>query len=311
MTEHTTTDENEPEQLPISDAPEPAPEHVTAADEPPAPAARHRGATYLAKVRKWLNAKWLRWTLGAILTGALGGAGLSIFQVVEHSAPQLIPGHRNRTAPATAAIPVGVTSEADYSYGNAVALGAGVSSGLGYADLLAGPADTDPQNSWAALLTRYGGAPISELHVDFVLTGQDATKVRVTNVEIQRVGPVTPPLSGTYIPIPHGGAQAAYQFMANMDAPNPVLTRVPNGQTFPDFNVQLSDGEQLTLSVNFLATRYSCRFVLLVTYLTGTKTHILKVRATNGQPFAVTGQATSYKAVYASNFPEAGYHLTS
>ena len=101
-----------------------------------------------------------------------------------------------------------------------------------------------------------------------------------------------PPFSGTYIPIPHGGPQAAYQFTANMDAPDPMITRLPSGQTFPDLNVQLTDGEQLTLSVNFLATHYSCRWVLLVTYLTGTRAHVLKIEAPNGQPFAVTGQAS-------------------
>ena len=208
---------------------------------------------------------------------------------------------------AAAAVPLGVTAEADYSDGNAVALAAPVSSGLGYADLLAGPSNTDPQNSWAGFLARYDGAPIGELHADFVLTGQDKTPVRVTNIQIQRVGPVMKPFSGTYIPIPHGGPQAAYQFTANMDAPDPVITRLPSGQTFPDFNVQLTDGEQLTLSVNFLATHYSCRWVLLVTYLTGTRAHVLKIEALNGQPFAVTGQAKRYKVVYASNFPQVGY----
>jgi hypothetical protein len=297
MSEQTTADENEP--APASNP------------DPPAPQPGPRGSTYLAKIRSWLTAKWWRWTVAAILGPALAVFGVSLAQLTEHGAHRLVFGPGKHAAPATAAVPLGVTSEPVYSYGNAVALATGVSSGLGYADLLAGPSDSDPQNSWAGLLTRYDGAPIGALHVDFVLTGQDKTLVRVTNVQIQRVGPVMPPLSGTYIPIPHGGAQEAYQFTVNMDTPDPAITRTPNGQTFPDFNVQLAKGEQLTLSVNFLATHYSSRWVLLMTYLTGTRAHVLRVEAPNGQPFAVTGQAKRYKVMYTSNFPAAGYHLPS
>lgn len=306
MTERTATNDNEPDSLPKTEPAEP----TTAADEPVAPVPDHREVTYRAKVRKWLEAKWLRWTLGAMLIPVLGGIGVAIEHDVEHAAHQVIHGHSKSPSSGTRAVALAVTSQPDYSYGSAVALASGVSSGLGYADLLAGPSDTDAENSWAGLLGTYSGSPVGELHVDLVLTGQDKTKVRVTNVQIQRVGPVMPALSGTYIPIPHQGAEAAYQFTANMDAPDPVLTRVPNGQTFPDFNVQLADGEQLTLSINFDAVQYSCRWVLLVTYLTGTRTHVIKVEAPNGQPFAVTGQATAYKDVYASNFPRDGYHLT-
>lgn len=305
MTEQTATNDNEPDSLPNTESSEPA----TVADEPIAPAPDHQEVKHLAKVRKWLKAR-LRWTLSAILAGALGGLGLGIYQSVGHEAHQVIHGDSKGPSSGPPAVPLAVTSQPDYSYGSSVALANGVSSGLGYADLLTGPTDTGAQNSWASLLAKYSGAPVGELHVDLVLTGQDKTKVRVTNVQIQRVGLVMPPLSGTYIPIPHQGAEAAYQFTANMDAPDPVLTRVPNGQTFPDFNVQLADGEQLTLSINFDAVQYSSRWVLLVTYLIGARSHVIKVEAPNGQPFAVTGQATAYKDVYASNFPQNGYHLT-
>lgn len=301
MTEQTTADENEPTP-------------PTTAEEPLAPASNHQQVAvepYLVRIRKWLTAKWWRWTLTALLGPALAVFGVSLAHFTENGAHQIVFGSGKNSAPPTAAVPLVATVEAGYSDALAVALKDPVTSGLGYADLLAGPSDTDPQNSWSNLLAGYVGAPIGELHVDFVLTGQDKTPVRVINVQIQRLGPLMPPLSGTYIPIPHGGAQAAYQFTVNMDAPYPAILRLPSGQTFPDLNVQLADGEQLTLSIDFLATHYSSRCILLVTYLVGTKTHVLKVEGPNGQPFAVTGHAKRYKVRYASNYPQPGYHIAN
>jgi hypothetical protein len=318
MTERATTGENESVPQPEPSPPAQATESATTADEPGTTASGHHGTpvqAHLARVWGWLTARWWHWVavvIAAVLMPALGVFGTSLGQYAQNRARHLIFRSDTHARGNSTVMPLGIAADVSYSYGNAVALAAPLSTGLGYADLLAGPSDTDPQNSWASLLARYNGAPIGELHVDFVLTGQDQTPVRVTDIQIQRVGPVMPPFSGTYIPIPHAGATAAFQFTANMDAPDPMIMRLPSGQTFPDFNVQLADGEQLTLSINFLATHYSCRWVLLVTYLTGTKTHVLKVGASpGGQPFVVTGPARTYKVRYASNFPQAGYSLTS
>lgn len=52
-------------------------------------------------------------------------------------------------------------------------------------------------------------------------------------------------------------AISAYQFTVDMNAADPVITRVHGRQKFPDFNVTLAPGEQTTLAIDFLAPRYS------------------------------------------------------
>lgn len=207
--------------------------------------------------------------------------------------------------------PLAVTMAVSYSDSAAIALAASVITGPGYAALVAGPSpESGSDAGWTDFLARYPGAPVGWLHVDLVLTGQVDKVVRVTNIQIERIGLPSAPLSGTYIPIPHQGASAAYVFSANMNAPNPVLRRVPSGQTFPDFNITVSKEDQETIAINFLAARYSSRWILHFTYQVGTKVHYLDVREPNKQPFAVTAAARSYGATYVSDYPTGiGYYL--
>ena len=279
---------------------------------PVAPVAPVKQGRVFGKALMWLKAHW--WTvvlacIAAVVYPALNAIGSSAGNGALHAARHVFadptPSHKAVPTP-----PLAVTTLVSYSDALAIALDKPVSSGAGYAEIVSGLSDiAGAGETWSSFLAKYYGAPLSELHTDITLTGQASHGVRVTNIQIERVGPASAPLSGTYIPIPHGGAQAAYRFSANMDAPNPILTRLPSGQTFPDFNVQLSQGEQVTLAIDFLASRYSSTWILHVTYLVGTRTGYLDLREPNNQPFAVTAPARSYKISYVSNSLAGGYDL--
>lgn len=283
----------------------------TPASETPDPSAQHQPSNRFVKAWKWLRAK--RWrSIGALLLAVLAptvtGIGTSLWNGERHVVGQILddpPAHK------AARTPLGVTTVASYTDADAIALSKPVSTGAGYAEIVGGLTDiAGTGTTWSSFLGKNYGAPLSKLHTDITLTGQSSREVRVTNVQIQRVSPMSAPLSGTYIPIPHAGGKAAYRFSANMDTPNPVLRRLPSGQTFPDFNVQLSQGEQVTLSIDFLAARYSSKWTLRLTYLVGTHTSYLDIREPNNQPFAVTAPADSYKVTYISDYPSGqGYHL--
>lgn len=274
------------------------------------PAKQGQPDSAFGKALTWVKEHW--WAaiipcLAAVAYPALNAIGTSAGTGALHAARHVFasaPSHK------AAPPPLAVTTQVSYTDALAIALDKPVSSGAGYVEIMGGLSDIGGAGeTWSSFLANHYGAPVSRLHTDITLTGQASHEVRVTNIQIERVGPVRAPLSGTYIPIPHEGGQAAYRFSANMDAPNPVLTRLPSGQTFPDFNVQLSHGEQVTLAINFLASRYSSTWILHITYLVGTRTGYLDVREPNNQPFAVTAPAHSYKVSYVSNFPSSGYHL--
>jgi hypothetical protein len=291
-----------------------SPEAATAAPESLAtPVKQGQPGIVFGKGLAWLKEHW--WAAafacaGALLYPALNVIGTSAGNGALHAAGHVFtsPTHSGKANPDP---PLAVTTVVSYSDALAVALDKPISSGIGYAEIVGGLSDISGNSqTWDSFLARNYGAPVSELHADITFTGQARQGVRVTNIQVERVGPVRAPLSGTYIPIPHAGGQAAYRFSANMDAPNPVLTRLPSGQTFPDFNVQLSQGAQVTLAIDFFASRYSSRWILHVTYLIGAHTRYLDIREPNNQPFAVTAPAHSYKVRYVGNYPtSSGYHL--
>jgi hypothetical protein len=260
----------------------------------------------------WLKARWWRPLAGGlvlILIPTLSVFGASIGIGAAHR------GHLSSDSPSSfktpTASPVGISTLISYSDADAISMAKPVSTGAGYAEIAGGISDIAGAGpTWSNFLAKTYGAPLNELHADITLTGQASKGVRVTNIQIERIGPPMPPLSGTFIPIPHGGAQAAFRFSANMDSPGPILTRLPSGQSFPDLNVQLSQGEQVTLSIDFKASHYTSKWILHLTYLSGSRTGHLDIREPNGQPFAVTAQTHSYKVIYISNYPTgAGYHL--
>jgi hypothetical protein len=264
------------------------------------------------KAWAWLRTHWWAGVIAvaaAVAYPALNAIGTSagngVVSTARHAFSSAGPSHK--TAPSA---PLAATTVVSYSDAQAVALQESVTSGTGYDELVSGLSDIGSGgNSWGSFLASHPGAPLGRLHTDITLIGLAKSGVRVTNIQIERVGPPRAPMSGTYIPIQHAGGQAAYTFSANMDSANPVLTRVPSGQTFPDFNVELSQGDQVTLAVDFLAAHYSSAWNLYVTYLVGARTGHIEIEAPNNHPFAVTAAAHSYKTSYISNYPMNGYSL--
>ena len=278
-----------------------------------APATQGQPGSSSGKALRWLKVHW--WTgllacAAAVVYPALNAVGTSAGNGTLHAARHLLAGS-TPSQKAVPARPLGVSTLVDYSDPPAIALDKPVRGGVGYAEIVGGLSDVaGAPESWSSFLAKNYGAPVGDLHADVTLTGQVSHGVRVTNIAIERDGSVSAPLSGTYIPIPHGGGEDAYRFSASMDAPNPVLRRLPSGETFPDFNVQLSQGEQVTLAIDFLASRYSSKWILRITYLVGTHAGHLDIREPNNQPFAVTAPAHNYKVSYVSNYPAgSGYRL--
>jgi hypothetical protein len=279
-------------------------------------ASESSAASRLKKWRQWLRARPLRClsvAAAAVLIPALGVFGHDMAQGIvnsfgHHSSSRTPPRAGGQSGRVVSEPPLGVSTTVSYSDATGVGLAEPIASGRRYAELLGGLTDFGAV-SWASFLAQNPGAPIGELHVDIVVIDQARTAIRITNLEIRRIGSATAPLAGTFVPIPHAGAQAAYQFVANMDAPNPVITPVGGGQTFPDLNFQLAPGAPYTLSIRFMAAKYASRWTLVLSYLVGSTLRTLDLNEPNGQPFAVTAAAKAYRVRYVSNFPASGFHL--
>lgn len=118
------------------------------------------------------------------------------------------------------------------------------------------------------------------------------------------------PFAGTFIPVAHQGGTTAFEFTADMNSPDPVIKPRSGGQPFPDFNLQMTPGEQDTTAVSFLANSGSFTWSLTVTYLIGTQSHQQQINPPGGQPFAVTAPAAKYTVEY-QVVPFAGLQLAS
>ncbi len=91
---------------------------------------------------------------------------------------------------------------------------------------------------------------------------------------------------------------------------NPQIVGVGVQQSFPDFSINLSSGEQSTLAINFDGYQHSYEWVLLVDYLIGTREYSRKITAPGNKPFLLTGPAKKYRVRYVSNGSVGGaYHL--
>jgi hypothetical protein len=196
---------------------------------------------------------------------------------------------------------LGVTAYVTYEEQSAVALSAPVSSGLGFQEIVGG-------TPFETLLRRFSGAVVQDLHVDLVFTGLTEENVRITNLLVDDVQADPHPLAGTLIPVAHQGGEPSADFIVNMNEPDPSLVRTGEngqspgtGETFPDYEIQLTPGEQDTIGIHFVAKQGTYHWLLQVNYLVGTDKHTIRVTAPAGGPFAVTGRAAKYAVTYVNN----------
>jgi hypothetical protein len=254
--------------------------------------------------------KPLLWVVVTVIGGALAAWGAQLENAGSGAIHGLTADHQRKTdTNAAKTPPLGVNTAVSYDDQLAVSLAKPLQAGPGYTQLLQGIIDNGYGSGWGPFLAANDGAPVHELHVDLYLTGQSATPVRVTNIRIQLTGPPRPRFTGTYIPIPHAGGQAAFRFTSRLDSASPVIVGVQGQQSFPDFNVTLTSNEQATVSIDFFAVRYTYSWILEVDYLQGTRQHTLRVTGPGGKPFLLTSLASRYGAVYATNYPAPGYRL--
>ena len=270
--------------------------------------ARHALAGSHHQVR-WLGhvGRWVTVTACMTLVIALPGCGTG-----SGSTNGRLHGGQHREAlPPQRSVSLGVNTILDYGNQQAIALADAVNRGAGYRAIVS-------ESSFGALLDRFDGAVVGDLHIDIVFTGMSQQTVRVTSIQIEPVESAAQALSGTYLPVAHQGGRSAYEFIANMDTRNPTLKRAnstgaepsSSGQTFPDFNLQLKTGEQSTIGIDFRAARGRFKWFLKVGYLVGSHAYSLVVRAPRGLPFAVTGPARRYSVSYV-DIPYVGLRLKS
>lgn len=255
-----------------------------------------------------------------LLTTALTAIGTQIGTALFHGSTQVVANTHSPGGLPTNNLGShgGLGVDTAVAYGNTpgVGLPTALTSGSDYLALLGGQigdssaAGFAGRDDWESFLDRNRGAPVTEMHVDLVVTGEDSSPIRITNVRIVFTAAPLPNLTGTYIPLVHGGGQNSYNFIADLDSASPTIVGTAGQESFPDFNIELAAGEQSTLAIDFTANKHYYAWVLYVDYLKGTEKRSYKVTAPSGRPFTITGSATTYHATYTSDYPtDTGYHL--
>lgn len=170
---------------------------------------------------------------------------------------------------------------------------------------------------WESFLEKHDGAPAGEVVITMVLTGHRDPGIRVTNIGVEKLD-TQPVLAGTAIKLITQGEIESIKLTANLDEPRPrILTE--GKPYFPDTNIALKAGEQISLKFTVTASAKFYRWVFAIDYVdeSGAPQQVFVNRAGQrftqasagppGDAFTITGKAPKYAAAWEENLGIPGF----
>jgi hypothetical protein len=150
-----------------------------------------------------------------------------------------------------------------------------------------------------------GGARSAAGGASYVVsvTGNEPDGVIITNVGIHVISR-QPPLTGTLIYVPSQGESNNVGFSYDLDSSDKVAkiddrtSPLYGSPYFESKTITLNKNEPVTLGISAGAVKADYKFDLDFTVLVDGKVQHVDVKGPNGQPFEVSGFASSYKAVF-------------
>jgi hypothetical protein len=265
---------------------------------------------------------------GAKIAAAAGAVVLAMLTafcttVAQRGADRLLA----TPAPSSAA----PTSAAPLPFPFAVAVSTGFEDGMAYAlprPVIGGP-DAEPlllgfddHDALAAYLRVRDGAPQRRIVPFFTFTGLvpvGATRIVTLRVHGKQAGGV---LHGSTVNTVSQGESDTIPVHVDLDRPGLEVLDATDRPYFRQHDIELTLNEHEKFVVTFTAAKGCYRWVMAVDYVladgtnrtayvdaTGTL-HAKAADVPPGNRFALTGAAPAYGAVWDTNFPQRGFHLT-
>ena len=152
-----------------------------------------------------------------------------------------------------------------------------------------------------AVLDRHHGAPLDHTSIKVVLVGK-RTGVRIIDIE-PRVLDRQAVSDGALAFLSSAGEVETVELAADLDAPAPRFTAAkdPDESYFKKKQIDLKQGELVTLSLTVTGKKAYYEFDFLVTALAGDRVSKVEIKAPGNGPFRLTGFADAYRAYYAGS----------
>jgi hypothetical protein len=195
------------------------------------------------------------------------------------------------------ALPFAVDVAEDYGDCGAFALPAELPPGQAYAQLATADSYTDAQ--WGQFLLPLKGAPVDAVSIALTFSGVPGIAARIFDIEIKQLGEPANADSGAYIPVPHqGGGDDPYNFAVDLGDPNPRLEGVAGQQNFPGWQINVDQGLDSTVDIQFSAGPHAYTWDFVVDYDENGVSKSTEVTEPGGGPFTLTGSSARYGEVF-------------
>jgi hypothetical protein len=281
-----------------SPRPRPGADPAAAPGEPPEPPELPKPPE---PARKKLSRKLLV-GLGVLVGAILAAVGTNLGNwlsspITTSNRPDPSSSASTHSALPIGALPFAVDVAEDYGDCAAFALPAVLPAGQAYAQLATANSYTDAQ--WGQFLLPLNGSPVGAVSIALTFSGVPGIAARISDIEIKESGEPTNTDSGAYISVPHqGGGDNPYNFTVDLGDPNPRLEGVGNQQNFPGWEINVDQGLNSTVDIQFSAGPHAYAWDFVVDYYVNGVSRSTEVTEPGGAPFTLTGSSARYGEVF-------------